>query len=75
MSTAKISVELAQLWLRLDTNQERRAVVEKALQENDEALLLKHFGRRISFGTAGLRGKDDYGFANMNDITTAQVNK
>lgn len=43
------------------------------MKERDEAKLKKLFLSRLSFGTAGLRGRMGAGFACMNDVVVIQA--
>eukprot|EP01116_Phalansterium_solitarium_P023725 TRINITY_DN8464_c0_g1_i1.p2 TRINITY_DN8464_c0_g1~~TRINITY_DN8464_c0_g1_i1.p2 ORF type:complete len:588 (-),score=211.57 TRINITY_DN8464_c0_g1_i1:188-1951(-) len=65
----------AEQWLKWDKNPETRAEVEKIVASNDEKELIKRFGQRISFGTAGLRGTMQAGWSAMNDLTVIQASQ
>ncbi len=46
-----------------------------ALKENKKEELEKMFGKRIAFGTAGLRSFMGGGYANMNDLIIIQTSQ
>jgi len=51
------------------------SLVEALLTSNDETRLKQMFGKRIAFGTAGLRGLMAPGYANMNDLVILQASQ
>ncbi|KAL6077659.1 Phosphoglucomutase [Balamuthia mandrillaris] len=79
------AVLAAQRWLEWDTHPQSRAQVadllasyEKGTSEEEKRALKElqaHFLSRISFGTAGLRGRMAPGFANMNHLTVIQASQ
>jgi len=55
-------------------NEVSRSYLRKLQDEGNEAEIQKVLGgKRISFGTAGLRALMAPGFAHMNDVTVIQV--
>jgi len=74
MLTATLETKV-QEWLRLDQNPETRAQVEKLLADGDVEELERRMSTRIEFGTAGLRGRMEAGWARMNDLTTIQASQ
>ncbi|CAL1703944.1 unnamed protein product [Somion occarium] len=62
-------------WLRLDKNETTRREVEDLLAKGDYAELEKRMGSRIEFGTAGLRGRMEAGWARMNDLIVIQASQ
>jgi phosphoglucomutase len=74
----KISDETQQLvnsWLSVDWDSESREHVKSLVAAGKEEELQVHLGKRISFGTAGLRGKMRWGFAFMNAVTVTQTSQ
>ncbi len=74
----KISDETQQMvnaWLSVDWDPESREHVKGLVAAGKEEELVAHLGRRISFGTAGLRGKMKWGFAFMNAVTVTQASQ
>lgn len=63
----------AEAWQALDFCEETRAQVSAAVAGNDEAALQSAFGKRIEFGTAGLRAEMGAGPARMNDLVVVQT--
>jgi phosphoglucomutase len=68
-------VEWAERWLGWDKCEETRREVSDLLARGDEAGLRTRLAGRISFGTAGLRGKMCAGFAFMNELTVTQASQ
>ncbi|RPD65833.1 phosphoglucomutase first 3 domain-containing protein [Lentinus tigrinus ALCF2SS1-6] len=67
--------ELVDQWLRLDPNEETRREIEQLIAEGNDAELQKRMSPRIEFGTAGLRGKMEAGWARMNDLIIIQASQ
>lgn len=67
--------KLVEKWLQWDNNPSTRKEIEELVKNKDEAELRKRLEKRISFGTAGLRGRMCAGFANMNDVTVIQASQ
>ena len=63
----------AQEWLRLDRNTVTRAEISGLLAEDNVDELKRRLHPRISFGTAGLRARDEAGFARINTLTVIQT--
>ncbi|EPQ58748.1 hypothetical protein GLOTRDRAFT_104172 [Gloeophyllum trabeum ATCC 11539] len=76
MSATNPSIEkLVKEWLRLDKNESTRKEIELLWQQRRTDELEKRLRKRIEFGTAGLRGKMEAGFARMNDLTIIQASQ
>ena len=58
--------ELAEKWIEIDNTPAHQEEIKQKLAENDQAWLQENFGSRLSFGTAGLRGKMGAGTNGMN---------
>ena len=62
-----------------DPNPATKAVIEKIVSDVESSAdgaqetLMSAFGKRIAFGTAGLRGPMAAGYANMNDLVVMQA--
>lgn len=72
---AKDIKELAEEWLRLDKDESTKNEISKLLAEGNNAELEKRLRNRIAFGTAGLRGRMQAGFACMNSLTVIQASQ
>lgn len=66
---------LVKEWLRLDPNPVTKGEIRKLWDEGDTSELEKRMRTRIAFGTAGLRGKMEAGWARMNDLTIIQASQ
>ncbi|KAG5366558.1 Phosphoribomutase [Yarrowia sp. B02] len=64
---------LVKQWLDLDQNAATRKQIEDLQAKKDTQQLETLLGKRISFGTAGLRARMEAGFARMNDVTVLQA--
>ncbi|TBU28932.1 phosphoglucomutase 1 [Dichomitus squalens] len=62
-------------WLRLDSNEETRREIELLVEAGNTAELEKRMSPRIEFGTAGLRGRMEAGWARMNDLIIIQASQ
>jgi phosphomannomutase len=62
-------------WLKWDPNPRTKAEIEKLVEEKNAQELRARLLKRISFGTAGLRGRMCAGFINMNDVTVIQASQ
>jgi CRP-like cAMP-binding protein len=67
--------QMVNAWLSVDWDPESREHVKGLVAAGKEEELVAHLGRRISFGTAGLRGKMKWGFAHMNAVTVTQASQ
>ncbi|KAF2244573.1 hypothetical protein BU26DRAFT_522384 [Trematosphaeria pertusa] len=67
--------ELAEEWLRLDEDKTTTDEIYKLLNRGDNDELEKRLRYRITFGTAGLRGPMQAGFACMNSLTVIQASQ
>mmetsp|Transcript_20536 Transcript_20536/g.28815 ORF Transcript_20536/g.28815 Transcript_20536/m.28815 type:complete len:593 (-) Transcript_20536:421-2199(-) len=72
--TSKID-ELVSLWMKWDKNPKTRSEIQDLVTQNNVEELSARLGTRIAFGTAGLRGKMQAGFACMNDLTVIQASQ
>ncbi|MEZ5372731.1 MAG: phospho-sugar mutase [Microthrixaceae bacterium] len=62
----------ARTWMALDPDPETRDATNAMLQSGDGAALAAHFGTRLAFGTAGLRGRMGPGPNRMNRLLVRQ---
>ncbi|KAG5899899.1 hypothetical protein JTB14_002451 [Gonioctena quinquepunctata] len=60
-------------WLKWDRNEENLIALKDLVSENRRDELSRILLKRISFGTAGLRGKMSVGYACMNDLVIIQT--
>ncbi len=60
-------------WVELDTNAETRATIAALVDAGDHQALKDVLGSRLSFGTAGLRGRMGAGYNRMNDLVILQT--
>ncbi|KAJ4375134.1 hypothetical protein N0V83_002218 [Neocucurbitaria cava] len=67
--------ELAREWLELDKDETTADDIYKLLVNDDVNELEKRLRTRIAFGTAGLRGPMQAGFACMNSLTVIQASQ
>ena len=67
--------ELAEEWLRLDKDKSTTDEIYHLLVKGDAAELDRRLRPRIAFGTAGLRGPMQAGFACMNSLTVIQASQ
>lgn len=65
--------ERLQDWLSWDQNPVTQQEIRSLQQADDVEELQKRLGSRIRFGTAGLRGRMQAGFAYMNHLTVIQT--
>ncbi|KIJ17245.1 phosphomannomutase [Paxillus involutus ATCC 200175] len=75
MSVSTSLEHLVKEWLRLDSNGETRREVEGLWDRQDIDELEKRMRTRIEFGTAGLRGRMEAGWARMNDLIIIQTSQ
>ncbi|KAK7693130.1 hypothetical protein QCA50_002696 [Cerrena zonata] len=64
-----------QEWLRLDKNETTRQEVKALFDAANTAELERRMSTRIEFGTAGLRGRMEAGWARMNDLIVIQASQ
>ncbi|KAJ3795961.1 hypothetical protein GGU11DRAFT_817363 [Lentinula aff. detonsa] len=74
MSTTSLK-ELVDAWLRTDQNEVTRSEIQKLWEKSDTKELERRLRPRIEFGTAGLRGKMEAGWARMNDLIIIQASQ
>lgn len=67
--------KLVDLWLSVDKNFETKKEIEDLWKEKNLKELNKLLGKRIKFGTAGLRGPMRAGYACMNRVTVQQASQ
>ncbi|KAF2656034.1 hypothetical protein K491DRAFT_692391 [Lophiostoma macrostomum CBS 122681] len=72
---AKDIKELAEEWLRSDEDKSTTDEIYQLLVHGDTIELEKRLRTRIAFGTAGLRGPMQAGFACMNSLTVIQASQ
>ncbi|KAI0822643.1 phosphoglucomutase first 3 domain-containing protein [Trametes gibbosa] len=66
---------LVEEWLRLDPNEETKAEIQALVKAGNTVELEKRMSPRIEFGTAGLRGRMEAGWARMNDLIIIQASQ
>lgn len=66
-------VAAARAWLLQDPDPETRAELSALLDSGDSEALLDRFGRKLEFGTAGLRGELGAGPNRMNRVTVMRA--
>lgn len=64
---------LVEQWLAWDRNEETRSAIQTLWEAGDEGKLKALLGRRMRFGTAGLRARMGAGNAQMNPLTVIQA--
>ena len=60
-------------WLVADPDDHDRATIERLVDDDDEAELHRRFDEPLTFGTAGLRGREMAGPAGMNRCTVRRA--
>jgi phosphomannomutase len=63
----------ADAWLKQDPDETTRAELSALIEADDDAELQARFGKRLQFGTAGLRGRLGAGPNRMNRVSVAQA--
>ncbi|CAM9953061.1 unnamed protein product [Scytosiphon promiscuus] len=64
----------ARTWVRWDPNPRTRATVQRWIEERDEVSARRGLmGKRLAFGTSGLRGAMGPGFCRINDLVVIQT--
>ncbi|MBB6350628.1 phosphomannomutase [Nonomuraea muscovyensis] len=66
-------VRRARQWLAQDPDPETRAELSGLIEQGDLAALADRFGRKLEFGTAGLRGELGAGPNRMNRVTVMRA--
>ncbi|KAL1947532.1 hypothetical protein VTO73DRAFT_13256 [Trametes versicolor] len=66
---------LVDQWLHLDPNEETRSEIQTLVDDGNTSELQKRMSPRIEFGTAGLRGRMEAGWARMNDLIIIQASQ
>ncbi|MBT3223605.1 MAG: phospho-sugar mutase, partial [Proteobacteria bacterium] len=61
-------IDLAKNWLAADPDPVTRAATQQLIESGDEDALRDHFGARLQFGTAGMRGALGPGPNRMNQV-------
>ncbi|GLB35182.1 putative phosphoglucomutase/phosphomannomutase, alpha/beta/alpha domain III [Lyophyllum shimeji] len=72
MATLK---DLVEEWLSLDQNQQTRQEIQTLWDAGNTEELERRMRPRIEFGTAGLRGRMEAGWARMNDLIVIQTSQ
>ncbi|KAJ3842905.1 hypothetical protein F5878DRAFT_606469 [Lentinula raphanica] len=67
--------ELVDSWLQVDQNEATRTEIQSLWKKGDTKELERRMRPRIEFGTAGLRGKMEAGWARMNDLIIIQASQ
>lgn len=67
--------KLVEEWLSLDRDPNTRSEVQNLYKEENYKELYRILGKRMTFGTAGLRGVMRAGFACMNNLTVQQASQ
>ncbi|KAJ8078391.1 hypothetical protein PM082_012673 [Marasmius tenuissimus] len=62
-------------WMEMDRNEQTRAELQRLWDDGDTDELEKRLRNRIEFGTAGLRGRMEAGWARMNDLIIIQASQ
>ncbi|KAL5511802.1 hypothetical protein ACEPAH_5020 [Sanghuangporus vaninii] len=62
-------------WLRLDKNEHTIQEIEDLISSGKWDELERRMSKRIEFGTAGLRGRMEAGWARMNDLIVIQASQ
>lgn len=66
-------MEAARAWMAVDPDPETRAEVREMLDAGDDEALAEHFGDRLRFGTAGIRGRRGAGPNRMNRVVVRRM--
>jgi len=73
MDSSNIDIKQVKQYLQWEPHEQFRSEVQSFLDNNDQQALDERFGKRIAFGTAGLRSKMGGGYAYMNDLIVLQT--
>ena len=69
------TIKVANEYISWDPNSYTKALVAEALAKNDFVALEKMLGKRLAFGTAGLRATMGPGYSCMNDLVVIQTSQ
>ncbi|XP_045473084.1 phosphoglucomutase-2 isoform X1 [Harmonia axyridis] len=72
MDNPDLKIKIAE-WLLWDKNENTLEEIKNMISENDHEKLSNLLLNRLKFGTAGLRGKMQAGYAGMNDLVIIQT--
>ena len=75
MAAREKVLPLIQQWLEWDENQQTRREIKQLRQDEKWEELNRRLGAPIQFGTAGLRGQMQAGFAFMNTLTVISASQ
>mmetsp|Transcript_30392 Transcript_30392/g.79059 ORF Transcript_30392/g.79059 Transcript_30392/m.79059 type:complete len:625 (+) Transcript_30392:1234-3108(+) len=64
---------LAEQWLHVDPDERSRGIIKGLVEEGNEGKLADLLGKRLEFGTAGLRGRMGPGYNAMNTVVIQQT--
>ena len=70
---SQLEMEAAKQWVNWDPNTATREYIENLVKQGNVAELTKRLGKRLEFGTAGLRGPMGAGTCFMNDLVVIQT--
>lgn len=62
-------------YLQLEKNNDHKKYIETLVRENNISQLKRLIGKRLLFGTAGIRGSMGAGFGQMNDLVIIQTSQ
>lgn len=71
----RLAQSLADQWLKLDQYPTTKKQIRELKEQGNTAKLIELLGTRLTFGTAGLRGKMEAGFNRMNYVTVTQASQ
>jgi len=74
-SIATDIINVAKEYISWDPNSYTKQLVSEALESNDVDTLKKMLGKRLAFGTAGLRARMGPGYSCMNDLVVIQTSQ
>lgn len=67
--------DLVKKYLEYEKVEEHKKAIEKLVEKNDQQQLERLIGKRLTFGTAGIRGNMGPGFGQMNDLVIIQTSQ
>ncbi|MEY4742995.1 MAG: hypothetical protein RIR34_334, partial [Actinomycetota bacterium] len=73
MPADAILLAAAEAWLQQDPDETTRTELQALIEAGAEDELRARFGKRLQFGTAGLRGRLGAGLNRMNRVSVAQA--